>query len=108
MAPKTELVSTFSFAKAKLYGADDQVLGGLNAFYLLVDEPETYGLPSNPQLPSRTVPRSSLWSIFTAFLAALGVVFAFRSRTRNGQAPPAAVPPGDGGRRGEGTGEGQA
>src|SRR5947209_10158678 len=68
---------------AYLYGADDKVLGGLNAFYLLVDRPETYGLPSHPQLPSRTVPRSSLWSILTAGLAALGVVFAFRNRTRN-------------------------
>src|SRR5437588_7955260 len=31
--------------QAYLYGADEQVLGGLNAFYLLVDTPETYGLP---------------------------------------------------------------
>jgi formate dehydrogenase iron-sulfur subunit len=68
--------------RAYLYGADDRVLGGLNAFYLLVDTPETYGLPSNPQLPSRTVPRSSLWSIIAAGLTALGVLFAFRNRTR--------------------------
>src|SRR5438034_7151913 len=34
---------------AYLYGADDKVLGGLNSFYLLVDTPETYGLPSNPR-----------------------------------------------------------
>jgi formate dehydrogenase iron-sulfur subunit len=66
--------------KAHLYGADDQVLGGLNAFYLLVDKPEVYGLPSNPKLPSRSVPRSAFWSIFTAFLTALGVLFAFRGR----------------------------
>src|SRR5262249_36507916 len=46
---------------ARLYGADEKVLGGLNAFYLLVDKPETYGLPSSPRLPSRSVPRSSLW-----------------------------------------------
>src|SRR5256884_2830239 len=31
--------------KAQLYGADERILGGLNSFYLLVDEPETYGLP---------------------------------------------------------------
>jgi formate dehydrogenase iron-sulfur subunit len=95
-------------AQAYLYGEDEKVLGGLNAFYLLVDTPETYGLPSSPQLPSRTVPRSSLWSIFTAFLAALGIVFAFRSRTRNGQALPAAPPGGNGGPASRGTGEGQA
>jgi len=68
--------------KARLYGADDKVLGGLNSFYLLVDEPEVYGLPSAPKVPSRIVPRSSLWSIVTAILTALGVLFAFRGRTR--------------------------
>jgi formate dehydrogenase iron-sulfur subunit len=65
---------------AYLYGADDSILGGLNAFYLLVDEPETYGLPSAAKLPSASVPRSSLWSILTAALTALGVLFAFRER----------------------------
>ncbi len=68
--------------RAYLYGADEEVLGGLNAFYLLVDTPDTYGLPLYPELPSRSVPRSSLWSILTAGLAALGVLFAFRNRTR--------------------------
>jgi formate dehydrogenase iron-sulfur subunit len=64
-----------------LYGHDDKVLGGLNAFYLLEDTPETYGLPSHPKLPSRSVPPSSFWSIITAGLAALGMLFAFRERT---------------------------
>jgi formate dehydrogenase iron-sulfur subunit len=77
--------------KAHLYGADDKVLGGLNAFYLLVDKPETYGLPSQPKVPSRGVPRSSLWSIFAALLTALGVLFAFRDRTK--RRPAAASPP---------------
>jgi formate dehydrogenase iron-sulfur subunit len=72
-------------SKAQLYGADDKVLGGLNAFYLLVDQPEVYGLPSNPKIPSRGVPLSSLWSALTAVLTGLGMLFAFRERTR-GQA----------------------
>jgi formate dehydrogenase iron-sulfur subunit len=80
--------------KAHLYGADESVLGGLNAFYLLVDKPEVYGLPSNPRVPSRSVPWSSLWSIVAAGLAALGVLFAFRRRTTEQPArrinPPAA------------------
>jgi formate dehydrogenase iron-sulfur subunit len=67
--------------KAHLYGADDKVLGGLNAFYLLVDKPEVYGLPSNPVVPSASVPRSSFWSIFTGLLVALGVLFQFRRRS---------------------------
>src|SRR5437762_1596752 len=68
--------------KAQLYGADDKVLGGLNAFYLLVDKPEVYGLPSNPKLPSRSVPLASLWSMVTAIVTGLGLIFAFRDRTK--------------------------
>lgn len=68
--------------KAYLYGADDTILGGLNAFYLLVDEPEVYGLPRNPTRPSRSVVLSSLWSILAALAAALGILGAFRERPR--------------------------
>jgi formate dehydrogenase iron-sulfur subunit len=66
---------------AYLYGADDRILGGLNAFYLLMDKPEVYGLPSDPKVPSRSVPGSTFWSIFTGLLVALGVLFQFRERT---------------------------
>jgi formate dehydrogenase iron-sulfur subunit len=69
-------------AGAYLYGADDKVLGGLNAFYLLADKPEVYGLPSDPKVPSRSVPLSSFWAIFASVLTALGALFAFRNRTR--------------------------
>jgi formate dehydrogenase iron-sulfur subunit len=74
--------------QAYLYGADDKILGGLNAFYLLVDEPEVYGLPSNPQVPGRSVIPSAFWSIFASVLTALGMLFAFRSRTQARQAVP--------------------
>src|SRR5207244_6211636 len=67
--------------KARLYGADDKVLGGLNSFYLLMDEPEVYGLPANPKVPSKTVPGSTFWSALTGLLVALGVLFRFRERT---------------------------
>jgi formate dehydrogenase iron-sulfur subunit len=68
--------------QARLYGADDKVLGGLNSFYLLMDEPEVYGLPANPKVPSNSVPRSTFWSILTGLLVALGVLFRFRERGR--------------------------
>jgi formate dehydrogenase iron-sulfur subunit len=68
--------------KAHLYGADESVLGGLNAFYLLVDKPEVYGLPANPKLPSRSVPRSAFWGVFAALMTGLGVLFSFRDRTK--------------------------
>jgi formate dehydrogenase iron-sulfur subunit len=67
---------------AYLYGDDDTVLGGLNAFYLLVDKPEVYGLPSAPKLPSRSLPLSAFWGVFASLLTALGVLFAFRTRTQ--------------------------
>jgi len=66
--------------QARLYGADERILGGLNAFYLLVDEPETYDLPRNPQLPSRSVRASSLVSIGSAILMGLAALVSFRRR----------------------------
>jgi formate dehydrogenase iron-sulfur subunit len=69
--------------QARLYGADDKVLGGLNSFYLLMDEPEVYGLPSNPKVPSQIVPASLFWSVFTGLLVALGVLFRFRLRQKD-------------------------
>ena len=79
---RVEQLKKQGVAKAQLYGADESVLGGLNAFYLLVDKPETYGLPSDPKVPSRSVPISSFWAIVTAAVTALGMLFAFRDRTR--------------------------
>jgi formate dehydrogenase iron-sulfur subunit len=73
--------------KARLYGADDKVLGGLNSFYLLMDEPEVYGLPSNPKVPSKGVLPSLFWGLFTGLLVALGVLFRFRLRPKPGEEP---------------------
>jgi formate dehydrogenase iron-sulfur subunit len=80
-------------ARAHLYGADEKVLGGLNAFYLLVDKPEVYGLPSDPKVPSRSVTRSAFWGVFAAIMTGLGFLFAFRQRTETPPQPAAATPP---------------
>ena len=68
--------------QAYLYGADDKILGGLNAFYLLMDQPETYGLPAEtaPKLPSRAVWPSSVKSIAVSLVLALGAFLAFGGR----------------------------
>ena len=68
---------------ARLYGADGEVLGGLNAFYLIRGEPEVFGLPSNPIVPSTTVPRSTFWAVLTGLAVALGALFKFRDRTKD-------------------------
>jgi formate dehydrogenase iron-sulfur subunit len=85
-------------SNAYLYGADDKILGGLNAFYLLLDKPETYGLPSSPKLPSRSVPFSAFWSFVAAFFTALAALFAFRDRTRTSPEAPVAHSPSSEGR----------
>ena len=61
--------------RAYLYGADDKFLGGLNSFYLLVDQPEVYGLPTEPKMPTRNLVPASLFSAAGAMvLALLGLV----------------------------------
>jgi formate dehydrogenase iron-sulfur subunit len=80
--------------EAYLYGADGSILGGLGAFYLLVDEPAAYGLPKEPQLPTRNLWGSALFSaagaVVVGFLALLGL----RSRKAGGASPgaPGAAP----------------
>jgi len=67
--------------KAELYGADPEgALGGLNSFYLLVDEPEVYGLPRKPQLPSSRLAKSATFSVASA--AVLGVLALVGLRKR--------------------------
>lgn len=72
--------------EAYIYGDKDILYdpatekGGLNVFYLLVDKPEVYGLPANPQIPSKTVPKSSAFSILTAFIVGLIGIFSFRDK----------------------------
>jgi formate dehydrogenase iron-sulfur subunit len=36
---------------AYLYGATDEIAGGLGAFFLLTEAPERYGLPANADSP---------------------------------------------------------
>jgi formate dehydrogenase iron-sulfur subunit len=80
-------------SKAHLYGADEKVLGGLNALYLLVDEPEVYGLPSNPKVPSQSVPQSAFWGVLAAVMTGFGFLFAFRQRTQAQPQTAPATPP---------------
>ncbi len=45
--------------QARLYGADpDDGVGGNGAFFLLLDEPEVYGLPPDPVVTTRDLPRT--------------------------------------------------
>jgi formate dehydrogenase iron-sulfur subunit len=66
--------------RAYLYGADDNILGGLNSFYLLVDQPEVYGLPRDPKLPSRNLFLSSIFSTLGAVVFGLFGLVSLRKR----------------------------
>jgi formate dehydrogenase iron-sulfur subunit len=72
-------------AEANLYGDDDEVYGGLNAFFLLMDKPETYGLPNaeNAVLPQRNNLGGYLGVVATAVLGLLGAVIARRQRNQS-------------------------
>lgn len=81
---------------AYVYGKED-IVGGLNAFFLLVDEPEVYGLPSKPRLPSQHVPEGFGLSALTAAVVAVGSVLAFRKERMDGMGgepePTSPTPP---------------
>ena len=56
---------------ARLYGEDGHDgVGGLGAFFLLLDEPEVYGLPPDPVVTTRDLPE--MWK--RAALAAVGML----------------------------------
>jgi formate dehydrogenase iron-sulfur subunit len=60
---------------ARLYLADeDDGVGGAGAFFLLLDEPETYGLPPDPVDPVRDLGQT--WSAAAAAAVGLGALIA--------------------------------
>ena len=68
---------------ARLYGRDpEDGVGGDGAFFLLLDEPEVYGLPPDPVVTTRDI--ESIWKhvgLAAAGLAAMGVA-SFLGRRR--------------------------
>jgi formate dehydrogenase iron-sulfur subunit len=69
---------------ARLYGHDpDDGVGGDGAFFLLLDEPEVYGLPPDPVVTTRDLP--SMWrhagAAAVTLLGGLAAVFAAHRRT---------------------------
>ena len=71
---------------ARLYGRDpDDGVGGDGAFFLLLDEPEVYGLPPDPHVPTRDA--KAMWRKAATAAAAFAVagVGAFLSNARGGR-----------------------
>src|SRR5207244_5957036 len=69
--------------KAQLYLADEEDgVGGAGAFFLLLDDPEVYGLPPDPVVTTLNLPR--IWAAAAAAAGALvlGVAAAFAGGSR--------------------------
>jgi formate dehydrogenase iron-sulfur subunit len=69
---------------ARIYG-DDRLggtngIGGLNAFFILTDEPEVYNLPAAPRLPQDQTGPGFLTTIGAAIGLGLGLLWALRGR----------------------------
>ena len=82
-AARVDTLHASGVAEASLYGADpDDGVDGMGAFFLLLDDPEVYGLPPDPVVTTRDLP--SMWRSAAAAAAtlAVGVVVAFAGGRR--------------------------
>ena len=66
---------------ARLYGTEpDDGVGGTGAFFLLLDEPEVYGLPPDPVVTTRDLPKMWRMAGAAALTMAGAVLAAFLGR----------------------------
>jgi formate dehydrogenase iron-sulfur subunit len=81
-AVRVEQLHEAGVQDARLYGHDpEDGVGGDGAFFLLLDEPETYGLPPDPVVTTRDLP--SMWRhAGAAALTLLGGIAAVYGATR--------------------------
>jgi len=65
------------YTDAQLYDPQDTSVGGIHAFFLLLGEPEPYGLPPKPEVPTIYLKSSWLAAAATALGAIATVALAF-------------------------------
>jgi formate dehydrogenase iron-sulfur subunit len=69
--------------EARLYGADpDDGVGGTGAMFLLLDEPEVYGLPPDPVVTTRDLPEMWRKAALAAVTLFAGAAVSFFGRRR--------------------------
>ncbi len=72
-AARVEALHEAGYGEARLYGENpDDGIGGAGAMFLLLDEPEVYGLPPDPVVTTRDLP--DMWR--RAGVAAVGLLAA--------------------------------
>jgi formate dehydrogenase iron-sulfur subunit len=82
-AGRVEHLHEAGVVQARLYGEDpDDGVGGDGAFFLLLDEPEVYGLPPDPVVTTRDLPRMYKHVGLAAGALVAGVVAAFAGARR--------------------------
>jgi formate dehydrogenase iron-sulfur subunit len=70
-------------AEARLYGEDPgDGVGGFGAFFLLLDEPETYRLPPDPVVPTSRLKQNWAAAAAAAGTLAVGIAAAFLAGSR--------------------------
>ncbi len=63
---------------ARLYGEDpEDGIGGAGAFFLLLDEPQVYGLPPDPVVTTKDLPSMWRWAGLAAGAVLAGVAVSF-------------------------------
>jgi formate dehydrogenase iron-sulfur subunit len=85
-AGRVEQLHEAGVGEARLYGHDpDDGVGGDGAFFLLLDEPEVYGLPPDPVVTTRDLPQ--IWRSvgFAAGALAAITIGAFATAGRSGR-----------------------
>ncbi len=81
-ARRVEQLHEAGVTSARLYGHDpDDGVGGAGAFFLLLDEPEVYGLPPDPVVTTRDLP--SMWK--RAGIAALALLAGIAAASLGGK-----------------------
>jgi formate dehydrogenase iron-sulfur subunit len=75
---RLEKLETNGWNGARLYGEDpDDGVGGFGAFFLLLDEPEVYGLPPDPVDTTKYLPEMWKTTALAAAAAVVGTALAF-------------------------------
>jgi formate dehydrogenase iron-sulfur subunit len=75
---RLEKLETNGWNGARLYGEDpDDGVGGFGAFFLLLDEPEVYGLPPDPVVTTKNLPEMWMTTALAAAATIVGTALAF-------------------------------
>jgi len=82
-AERAEVLRRQGERRVQLYGerADDGI-GGAGAFFLLLDDPEVYGLPPDPVVTTRDLPKMWAYAAGAAAAVVAGVLASFARRPR--------------------------